>query len=105
MRVIKMPTLKEHWQKHGRGDSEQPLKSWFAEAKAARWSSPADIKRRYPTASILADNRVVFNIGGNKSRLVVHVNYELGVVLVKFLGTHAEYDAVDATLVGRSGRK
>ena len=61
---------------------------------------PADIKARYASASFVADNRVVFNIGGNKHRLVVHVNYGVGVVLIKFIGSHKEYDAIDATTVG-----
>jgi mRNA interferase HigB len=64
---------------------------------------PADITKRYPTASILADNRVVFNIGGNKYRLVVFVNYGIGFVLIKFLGTHEEYNSIDPVTVGGGG--
>lgn len=104
MRVITKGALQNYWEALGREDAEQPLKAWFAEANAAAWKSPADIKSRYGSASFVADNRVVFNIGGNKHRLAVHVNYRFGIVLIKFIGTHAEYDRVDATTVGGGGR-
>jgi mRNA interferase HigB len=100
MRVISRRRLQEFWQRPGCRDAEQSLKAWFAEASATRWRSPADIKAKYRSASFVADRRVVFNICGNKYRLVVHVNYEIGVVLVKFIGTHKEYDAIDAATVG-----
>lgn len=103
MRVIKKGTLRAHWERPGREDSEDPLKAWYAEAKKAAWKTPADIKAKYRSASFVADNRVVFNIGGNKYRLVVHVNYEIGVVLVKFVGTHGEYNAIDAANIGGGG--
>lgn len=105
MRVIARNTLQAFWETAGRQDAEAPLKAWFKEAQTANWKMPADIKARYSTASFLADNRVVFNIAGNKYRLVVHVNYGIGVVFVKFLGTHSEYDAIDATTVGGGGKK
>lgn len=104
MRVISRSALKAHWEMPGRDDSEQPLKAWFAEANHAKWTKPADIKAAYGTASFVGDNRVVFNIGGNKYRLVVHVNYELGIVNVKFVGTHDEYDQIDVTTVGGGGK-
>ncbi len=103
MLVIKKGTLRAHWERPGREDSEDPLRAWYAEAKKAAWKIPADIKAKYRSASFVADNRVVFNIGGNKYRLVVHVNYEIGVVLVKFVGTHEEYDAIDAVNIGGGG--
>lgn len=78
---------------------EGRLQAWFQEAKTARWASPLDVKASYPSASILEDNRVVFNIGGNSHRLVVHINYELQIVLIKFIGTHSEYDKIDATTI------
>lgn len=96
MRIIARRMLREHWEKPGRGDSEQPLKAWFAEARKAEWQSPQDIKAHYRHASFVGDNRVIFNIAGNKYRLVVHVNYPLGIVLTKFVGTHHEYDKIDA---------
>src|SRR5688572_26051515 len=95
MRVITRGALQRYWEVPGREDAEEPLKAWFAEAKAAAWKSPAEIKKRYRSASFVGDNRVVFNIGGNKHRLVVHVNYGVGIVLIKFVGSHAEYDRIN----------
>ncbi|MBK8177215.1 MAG: type II toxin-antitoxin system HigB family toxin [Rhodospirillales bacterium] len=103
MRVITGRRLQAHWEQRGRADSEGPLRAWYAEAKKAGWRTSADIKAKFASASFIADNRVVFNIGGNKYRLVVHVNYEIGVVLVKFVGTHAEYDAIDPVTIGGGG--
>ncbi|MFA5522511.1 MAG: type II toxin-antitoxin system HigB family toxin [Castellaniella sp.] len=80
-------------------DAEQPLKSWYEEALAANWAQPADIKAQYRNASILRNRRVVFNIKGNDYRLIVAVAYRLRVVYIKFIGTHKEYDAVDAETV------
>lgn len=104
MRVITKGALQEYWERPGREDAEDPLKAWYAEANSAAWRSPANIKARYRSASFVSDNRVVFNIGGNKHRLVVHLNYGLGIVLIKFVGSHAEYDAIDAATVGGRGR-
>ncbi len=104
MHVMARSVLTAYWCQLGREDSEQPLKAWFAEARAAAWAAPADIQVRYPFASLLADNRVMFNIGGDKHRLVVHVHYDAGIVLIKFVGSRAEYDAVDATSVGGGGK-
>ena len=94
MHVISRKTLREFWEAHP--DSEGPLKAWHAEAKAALWQTPAQIKARYRTASILRNSRVVFNIGGNKYRLIVRVNYKCGTVYVRFIGTHSDYDRIDA---------
>ena len=94
MRVIAKKTLREFWIRHP--DCEQQLKSWYQEAGAADWKSPRDIKKEYPTASILADNRIVFNIKGNHYRLVVKINYGYRMVWVRFVGTHAQYDKIDA---------
>ena len=80
----------------GRGGA---LQAWYAEASAAAWKTPAAIKSAYGSASILADNRVVFNICGNKYRLVVKVHYNTGFMFVRFIGTHAEYDGIDATAI------
>jgi mRNA interferase HigB len=82
--------LLKGWQKHA--DAKGPLAAWFAEAERAQWRSPSDIKQRYASASILAGNMVVFNIKGNRYRLAVKVNYAAGIALVKWFGTHAEYD-------------
>jgi mRNA interferase HigB len=77
---------------HRHTDVDQQVKAWIAEAKEARWSRPADIKGRYPSASLLAGDRVVFNLKGNRYRLVVRVNYKIGIVKVQKVGTHADYD-------------
>ena len=104
MRVIARSELQAYWHRRGRGDAERPLKAWLAEARACAWTTPADIKSRFPSASFLADDRIVFNVGGNKHRLVVHVSYEAGIVMIKFVGSHADYDAIDARTVGRGGK-
>jgi mRNA interferase HigB len=97
LRVISKKILREFWVKHS--DSEQQLKSWFQETSNAEWKNPNDIKIEYPSASILADNRVVFNIKGNKYRLIVRINYDYGMTWIRFVGTHAEYDKIDATKI------
>ena len=97
MRVISVGVLRDFWAQHS--DAEQPLKTWFSTAKKARWASPADIKAQFGTASILQNNRVVFNIGGNKFRLVVVVLYNTYSILIKFIGTHEQYDRIDAQTI------
>ena len=97
MKVVSVATLRRFWEANP--DCEQSLKAWHDEARAARWQSPADIKARYGSASFVANNRVVFNIKGNSYRLVVAVAYRFQAVYVKFAGTHAEYDKVDAATV------
>ena len=96
MRVISVKTLKEFWEETGHGDCEQALRAWYAEAKEAEWVGPNDIKDKYHSASILGKNRVVYNIKGNKYRLIVAIKYEFKIVYIRFIGTHKEYDAVDA---------
>lgn len=97
MRIIARKTLRDFWRVHA--DSGQPLRAWFHEAKNADWSQPSDVKTQYRHASILGDNRVVFNIAGNKYRLIVKINYPYRVVYIRFVGTHAEYDRIDAETV------
>ena len=97
MRVFARKTLREFWTNHS--DSEDALKAWFSEAENSQWESPADIKDKYPNASILPENRVIFNIKGNNYRLVVKINYDYGQVFIRFVGTHAEYDKIDATTI------
>ena len=75
------------------------MKAWFAEASSASWETPQAIKDQYRNASFVADNRVIFNVGGNKYRLVAHVNYSFGIVYIKFVGTHREYDDIDPETV------
>jgi mRNA interferase HigB len=90
MRVIAKKTIRDFWTKHT--DCEQQLKAWHDEAIN-------DIKRDYPSASFLEDNRVVFNIKGNKYRLIVKINYRFGMVWIRFIGTHSQYDQIDATTI------
>ncbi|MFT3793080.1 MAG: type II toxin-antitoxin system HigB family toxin [Rudaea sp.] len=97
MKVIAVSTLREFWIKHP--DSEQPLKAWHDEAKTARWSKPQDVKNAFASASLIGKNRVVFNIKGNDYRLIVAVARRHEAVYIKFIGTHAEYDKVDAATV------
>jgi mRNA interferase HigB len=94
MRVIAKKILREFWKEQG--DSEDQLKTWYKEASKASWSSPNDIKSEYLKASILKNGRVVFNICGNKYRLIVQVNYLRRWVFIRFIGTHGEYDRINA---------
>jgi len=93
VRIVARSTLKNFCKRHR--DAEQPLKAWIAEAKKAKWQNPNQIKEQYRSASILKEKRVVFNIAGNKYRLIIGINYDFGVVYIKFVGTHSEYDAID----------
>jgi mRNA interferase HigB len=94
MRVIAIKALKEFWKKHP--GAEQPLRAWYVEAKNADWNKPAEITRLYGSASMLTNNRVVFNIKGNDYRLVTAINYEFKVIYIRFIGTHNEYDKINA---------
>jgi mRNA interferase HigB len=97
MRVIALSWLRNFWNKHPQ--AETPLRSWYAEASRADWRSPADIKAAYRNASFLKTNRVVFNIKGNDYRLVVAVHYNRGMMYIRFIGTHREYDKIDAARI------
>ncbi len=99
MRIISRKALRVFWERPEHADSEQPLRAWFREASKAEWKSPALIKAAYRSASFVGNDRVVFNIGGNKYRLVVRVNYAYRVIYVRFVGTHRQYDRIDARKV------
>ena len=99
MRIISRKALRKFWEKSGYSDAEQPLKAWFREAAKADWSSPAEVKAMYGSASLVGDSRVVFNIAGNKYRLVVKVNYPYRVMYIRFVGTHRQYDEIDVMKV------
>ena len=99
MRVIAKSTLKKFWERPGCAAARGPLYSWYEEAIKAKWRRPKDIKDQYANASICGHSRVVFNVGGNKYRLVVEVQYQAGIVWVKFVGTHAQYDRIDVESV------
>lgn len=94
MRVIAKKILRDFWKKHA--DSEEQLKTWYKEASKANWKSPVDIKAEYASASIMKSGRVVFNIVGNKYRLIVDINYVRQWMFIRFIGTHNDYDKVDA---------
>lgn len=97
VRVIALGTLRDYWKRHP--DAEIPLRSWYAAASRADWKRPADIKDAYRNASFVASSRVVFNIKGNDYRLVVAVHYNRGLMFIRFIGTHQDYDAIDATRI------
>lgn len=99
MRIIAKSTLKRFWQQPGCADARGPLESWHEEALKAIWKSPQDVKVQYASASICGNNRVVFNVGGNKCRLVVEMQYRAGIVWVKFIGTHEQYDRINVESV------
>ena len=97
MRIISRKKIRKFWEKHS--DARSALESWYADAKQANWKTPSDIKNVYKNASFVAANRVVFNIKGNKYRLVAAVQFEYGIVYIRFIGTHKEYDRIDVTTV------
>jgi mRNA interferase HigB len=100
MRVIALSTLKAFWEKSpDYADSREPVLAWYRHVVRADWESPAAVKQEFRHASILRDGRVVFNIAGNKYRLVVWINYRYRVVYIRFLGTHSQYDQIDAQTV------
>jgi mRNA interferase HigB len=94
MNIISKRTLVQFYEKHPQ--AKLPLEVWYAEAKKAQWKTPEDIKKHHATASFLQDNRVVFNIKGNDFRLVVHIDYLRKIGRIKFVGTHAQYDKINA---------
>ena len=97
MRVIAKKILRTFWKDHP--DCEQQLKSWYKEAVKATWSNPNQIKSAYPSASILEKNRICFNIKGNQYRLIIKVNYDYQMVWIRFIGTHSDYDKIDANKI------
>lgn len=94
MRIIAKKILRDFWETHP--DSEQQLKAWYQETAKAEWTTPNDIKLEYPSASFLPGNRVAFNIKGNHYRLIVKINYNYQMMWIRFIGTHAEYDKINA---------
>lgn len=97
MRIIAKKTLRDFWTRHP--ECEQQLKAWHQEAEEANWKGPNNIKQDFPSASIIGENRVVFNIKGNHFRLIVKINYSFGIVWIRFVGTHKQYDKIDATTI------
>jgi mRNA interferase HigB len=100
VRVIAVSTLKAFWEKNpDYADAKDPLLAWYRYALNADWASPVDVKATFAHASVLKDGRAVFNIAGNKYRLVVWINYSYRVVYIRFIGTHAQYDRIDAQTI------
>lgn len=97
MRIVALKTLREFWARHP--DAEQPLRAWHDEVSRAQWYTPADVKAQFDHASILKSRRAVFNIKGNDYRLVAALAYHTGLVFIKVVGTHAEYDRINAEMV------
>ncbi len=100
MRIIAKRTLRVFWERERRfADAKRALEDWHAQVSHADWATPAEVKAQYGEASILKGSRVVFNICGNKYRLIVQINYPYRVVYIRFVGTHAEYDQIDAETI------
>ena len=97
MRIISKKKLIDFWSLESSAKGE--LEAWHAEAKAETWKTPAEVKAKYGKASILRDGRVVFNICGNRFRLVVWINYDFYTIYIRFVGTHADYDNIDAQTI------
>jgi mRNA interferase HigB len=97
--IIAIKTLREHWLKPGRADSEEPLKAWLEVTERADWSSTADVKDQYRHASFVGNDRVVFNIAGNKYRIVALIIFRTRTIFIRFIGTHHEYDDIDASKI------
>ncbi len=97
MRIIAKATLKKFWINHK--DCEEQLKSWYNEVSKTNWNNPNELKKEYPSASILENNRIVFNIKGNNYRLIVKINYEYKIMWIRFIGTHGEYDKINANKI------
>ncbi len=97
MRIIAISTLRNYWSKHK--SAEQPLKSWIQEAENSIWKNSAQLKTKYRNASIITSKRVVFNIKGNDYRLIVDIEYRLKIIFIVWIGTHSEYDKVDAKTI------
>jgi mRNA interferase HigB len=96
-RIIAKSTLREYWESHA--DSEQYLKTWYDTVKSAKWFSPNDVKQTYINTSNLKNGRLVFNIKENYYLLIVKFNYEKQWAFIRFIGTHAEYDKIDADMI------
>jgi mRNA interferase HigB len=97
LRIISKKILRDFWEIHP--DSEQQLKAWYQETSKAEWTNPNNLKAEYPSASFLADNRVVLNIKGNHYRLIVKINYDYQIIWIRFIGSHAAYDKINAKTI------
>lgn len=96
-RIFAKRTLREFWERHA--DSEQYLKTWYETAMGSNWKTPNDVKKSYANASVLKSERIVFNIKGNSYRLIVKFNFEKQWIFIRFIGTHSEYDKINADTI------
>lgn len=96
-RIFSKGTLRNYWEKHS--ECEQYLKTWYDTAMSSNWTKPSDVKKTYASASILKGGRIVFNIKGNDFRLITKMNFEKQWIFIRFIGTHAEYDKIDAETI------
>ena len=99
MRIIAFRTLREFWEKSEYADSEISLRAWYHDAKNSDWKNANELKQQYKNASIIGEGRVVFNIKGNTYRLVVLIDYEFQVIYIRFIGTHKQYDSINAKII------
>jgi len=99
MRIIAFRTLREFFEKSDYADSETSLRAWYHDVKDAEWNSSNELKQQYKSASIVGGGRVVFNIKGNEYRLVIAIDYEFQVIFIRFIGTHKQYDKIDAKTI------
>ena len=99
MRIIAFRTLREFFEKPAYSDSEVSLRAWYHDVKTAEWKNSNELKKQYKNASIVGNGRVVFNIKGNDYRLVVAIDYEFQVIFIRFIGTHKQYDKIDAKTI------
>lgn len=96
MRIIAIKTIKDFWEDNRFKDSEQSLRAWYFEVKKAEWKSPNDVRKKYKNASFVGNNRIIFNIKGNKYRLIVAVRYDKQIIFIRFVGNHDKYNKIDA---------
>lgn len=97
MHIVSLKALRLFWEIHP--DAEQPLRAWYAIARRAQWRTPGDVRAAYGSASFVGNNRIVFNIKGNDYRLIVLTEYSKGRLFIRFVGTHADYDRIDASTI------
>ncbi|MDH4130105.1 MAG: type II toxin-antitoxin system HigB family toxin [Spirochaetota bacterium] len=94
MRIISKKVLREFWDKYP--DTEQPLNDWYRAVEKAEWQTPSDIINQFPNARVIPNNRTIFNIRGNQYRLIAYIDYSFKIVYIRFIGTHSDYDCIDA---------
>ncbi|MCX6249919.1 MAG: type II toxin-antitoxin system HigB family toxin [Bacteroidetes bacterium] len=99
MRIIAFRTLREFWERPEYSDSEVSLRAWYHDVKGSNWENSNELKQQYTNASIVGEGRIVFNIKGNSYRLVILIDYEFQIIFIRFIGTHKQYDNIDAKTI------